>query len=91
LSSLSDIRKNIDSLDDEIIVLLLKRLESVIQTIDKKKSIEDINREEQIIKKLKHKSADPDSNEYLTKIYRTLFEEGKRIQEKIKRNDHEKI
>jgi chorismate mutase / prephenate dehydratase len=91
LSSLSDIRKNIDSLDDEIIVLLLKRLELVIQTIEKKKSIEDINREEQIIEKLKHKSVDPDSNEYLTKIYRTLFEEGKRIQEKIKRNDHEKI
>jgi len=84
LTSLADIRKKIDELDDEIINLLSRRLECVVETLEKKDKIEDINREYQIIQKLKDRAVNAETEQYLAEIYKSIFKEGKRIQEKIK-------
>jgi len=84
LTNLSEIRKEIDELDDEIINLLNKRLECVVETLGKKDKIEDLNREFQIIQKLKERAGNIEAERYLTEIYKSIFKEGKRIQENIK-------
>lgn len=84
MTNLSEIRKEIDELDDEIINLLNKRLECVVETLGKKDKIEDLNREFQIIQKLKERAGNTEAERYLTEIYKSIFKEGKRIQENIK-------
>lgn len=84
MTNLSEIRKKIDELDDEIISLLSKRLECVVETLGKKDNIEDLNREFQIIQKLKERAGNAETEHYLTEIYKLIFKEGKRIQENIK-------
>ncbi len=87
MTSLTDIRKKIDELDDEIIDLLSKRLEFVVETLEKKDKIEDLSREFQIMQKLKGKAVNAETEQYLTEIYKLIFKEGKRIQENIKNEE----
>jgi len=84
LTNLSDIRKKIDEIDDEVITLLSRRLELVVETLEKKDKIEDLNREFQIMQKLKERAGNAENEKYLTEIYKIIFKEGKRIQENIK-------
>lgn len=84
MTNLSDIRKKIDEIDDEVITLLSRRLELVVETLGKKDKIEDLNREFQIMQKLKERVGNAENEKYLTEIYRIIFKEGKRIQENIK-------
>lgn len=82
MTTLADIRDQIDDLDDRIIELLNKRLDLVISTLGKKDRIEDLKREDQIVAKLKENSGNEDEEEYLKEIYKVIFKEGKRIQNK---------
>lgn len=80
MTTLADIRNQIDDLDDRIIELLKERLDLVISTLEKKDRIEDLKREEQIVVKLKKNSGNEDVEEYLKEIYKVIFKEGKKIQ-----------
>jgi len=94
LTTLADIRDQIDDLDDRVIELLKERLDLVISTLEKKDRIEDLKREDQIVAKLKKNSGNEDEEEYLKEIYKVIFKEGKRIQNMKnirKQNEQEKL
>lgn len=89
MKTLSEIRKQIDTLDESLSKLLKKRLDLVISTLGKKDSIEDLTRESEIISKLIESCRDKDEEEYLKEIYNSIFREGKRIQIKRKNTNYE--
>lgn len=94
MTTLADIRDQIDDLDDRVIELLKERLDLVISTLEKKDRIEDLKREDQIVAKLKKNSGNEDEEEYLKEIYKVIFKEGKRIQNMKnirKQNEQEKL
>jgi len=68
---LSDIRKEIDLIDDQIIALLVQRLGWVAQMKDIKKSLTDPKRESQILAKI--------DSVYIRNIYRSIFQTSKQM------------
>ena len=71
---LEDIRDKIDTLDDQIILLLEKRFETIkrLKELKLKKQVEDSSREEEILKKI--------SSKYIQKIYLEIFKNSKELQ-----------
>ena len=69
---LTEIRKEIDKLDDAIIPLLEKRLDLACQTKKLKTCIVDKKREEEILRKI--------SSKYIQDIYRSIFHNSKKKQ-----------
>jgi len=86
LKTLSDIRKEIDGLDSEIFELLIKRIDAVLSTIDKKNKIEDLAREAEILSKISGRIQNEEIERYLKTVYMSIFAEGKRIQKKLNKN-----
>ena len=68
---ISDIRKEIDQIDEKIIALLKQRLDRVIKLKDKKKSLTDPERESQILSRI--------DSIYIQNIYREIFQNSKRM------------
>ena len=83
--NLNQIRSQIDKIDDEILSLILKRIEysKIIAKIKftKKISIYDENREFEIFKKIKLKSKD--KYNYVFKIFIEILNSSKKIQKDI--------
>jgi len=82
--SLQEIRKKIDSVDDEIIFLLLKRLKLSKEARDWKSElsldVEDEEREAEIIDRISKISKGEISEENMRKIYSIIFEYSKNDQ-----------
>ena len=82
--SLLEIRKKIDSVDDEIIFLLLKRLQLSKEARDWKSElsldVEDEEREAEIIDRISKLSKGEISEENMRKIYSIIFEYSKNDQ-----------
>lgn len=79
--SLQEIRKEIDIIDNQIVQLLSARLKLAMKSKAYKKKIEDKAREEDILAKLEKMAEEYglDFN-YLMKVYKIIFTEGKRRQ-----------
>ena len=69
--SLEEIRKEIDTIDDELIQLLEKRFQLVANLLDQKKSLTDKSREAEILSKT--------DSPYIQNIYRTIFKNSKQM------------
>lgn len=69
---LEKFRKEIDEIDNQIIPLLEKRLKIAKDLKKYKKTIQDSNRENEILDKIK--------SEYIKDIYKTIFKNSKEIQ-----------
>ena len=82
--SLQEIRKKINSVDDEIIFLLLKRLKLSKEARDWKSElsldVEDEEREAEIIDRISKLSKGEISEENMRKIYSIIFEYSKNDQ-----------
>ena len=79
-----ELRNQIDQIDDEIISLLLKRME-VSRSVGELKAelhipIEDKSREETIIQKLTDKAGEILTEEQLIRIFTAVFKSSKQIQ-----------
>ena len=70
MDDIHTIRKKIDTIDDQIIDLLIKRLNLVQKLKPQKKHLTDKLRENKILSKL--------SSKYLEEIYQTIFEVSKK-------------
>lgn len=82
-------RKIINSIDDEILILLTKRYKAVSE-IGKFKSekgikIIDKNREKEIIDKISKKFFNTDEYDFLISVYEKIFEASKKIQKNLKK------
>ncbi|NOR45897.1 MAG: hypothetical protein GQ534_09955 [Candidatus Delongbacteria bacterium] len=80
---LNDLRNKIDSIDEDIVMLLIERFEVVEQIMSLKSEIEDKNRENEILSKLNGLTNKTSNQEFFTKIYKFIFEESKNIQKKL--------
>jgi len=72
--SLENFRKQIDKIDDKVILLLEKRLQIAKEIRKFKKKTTDSKREKEILAKIK--------SEYIQDIYKTIFKNSKKIQKK---------
>ncbi|NGX63055.1 MAG: hypothetical protein KR126chlam6_00461 [Candidatus Anoxychlamydiales bacterium] len=72
--SLENLREEIDEIDDQIIDLLERRLNIAKDLIKYKKNVTDITRENEILAKIE--------SEYIKNIYKTIFENSKKVQRK---------
>jgi len=72
--NLENLRKDIDEIDAQIIALLEKRLNIAKNIIKFKKDVTDTTRENEILTKIK--------SEYIKDIYKTIFENSKKVQRK---------
>lgn len=74
--NLSNLRKQIDKIDDKIIPLLEKRLKLALATKKYKLRIKDSKREEEILSKIDSK--------YIKDIYKSIFKNSKKAQSEEK-------
>lgn len=80
--NLEKIRKNIDYIDRKIIRLLNERMENALKASKVKKTIEDKDREEQILAKISRSEGNLIDQEFITELYQSLFEESRTLQKK---------
>ncbi len=81
---LKNIRDEIDRIDGKVFSLLKERLRLVIATLDIREDLEDISREEQILRSIDEISDDDNEKKYLTDTYSSVFKSGKQIKNRIK-------
>jgi len=79
---LKNVRKQIDLIDSKILQLLTSRMEQVVIARKLKKKIYDPDREEQIIEKLRKSTNILLKDDFLENIYRTVFQESRKNQER---------
>jgi chorismate mutase len=72
--TIEEIREKIDSIDAKIIPLLEERFLQAEEVVPYKKDVEDLSREEAILKKI--------DNTYIEKIYGEIFKQSKLLQKK---------
>tara|TARA_Y100001934_G_C12056163_1_gene633083 strand:- start:10 stop:279 length:270 start_codon:yes stop_codon:yes gene_type:complete len=81
------LRKELDLIDEKILILLEKRMDIVIKVGQLKSEleipIEDIKREKEIIKRLTEHSHKKLSDKQLIRIFKTFFQLSKNEQKKI--------
>lgn len=78
--NLENIRKQIDIIDNKIIKLLSDRMELCLATKKFKKTLQDKNRETEILKKIEQNSKGLLDIKFSMKIFKSIIEESKRIQ-----------
>jgi len=78
--NLKEIRKKIDSIDGQILQLLNARMEQVLMTTAFKNEVEDINREKELLNRLKHRQTGLVQTGFIEKIYNEIIHESKRLQ-----------
>jgi len=79
--SLEEIRKNIDSLDSQILLLLNNRMEQVLIAKKFKTEIEDNKREKEVFDKIRENSTGLINAKFLEKIYTEIIKESKELQQ----------
>lgn len=84
--TLSEIRDQIDSLDEKLSELLIERLSLAIAAADKKTGIEDKNREAYILSEITANCENKDQIKFLTEVYGQIFSSGKIIM-----SNHKKV
>ena len=85
--NLETIRKNIDLLDSEILKLLKDRMEQVLLTKKFKSQIEDSQRENEVLERIRQNSTGLINADFIEKIYIEIIKESKNLQQ----NDWELI
>ena len=85
--NLKTIRKNIDLLDSEILKLLKDRMEQVLLTKKFKSQIEDSQRENEVLERIRQNSTGIINADFIEKIYIEIIKESKNLQQ----NDWELI
>ncbi|MBL7204383.1 MAG: prephenate dehydratase [Desulfobacteraceae bacterium] len=85
--SLKEIRKNIDSLDFQVMQLLKKRMEQVLIAKKFKTDIEDNEREKEVLDRIGKNSTGLIHSEFMERIYVEIIKESKKLQQ----NDFELI
>ena len=81
---LKEFRDKIDLIDKDVIELLKKRFELVEQIMDIKDSVEDKDRENDILDRILNYVENTENRDFFAKLYKVIFEESKRIQRKSK-------
>lgn len=84
---LKTIRKNVDLLDSEILKLLKDRMEQVLLTKKFKSQIEDSQRENEVLERIRQNSTGLINADFIEKIYIEIIKESKNLQQ----NDWELI
>jgi prephenate dehydratase/chorismate mutase/prephenate dehydratase len=79
---LSEIRKSIDFLDSEILKLLNRRMDLVLTAKKFKDTIQDSEREKEVLSSIRMNSTDLISPDFIESIYREIIRESKKVQEK---------
>ncbi|MBW2204683.1 MAG: chorismate mutase [Deltaproteobacteria bacterium] len=79
--SLKEIRKNIDSIDSQIMQLLNNRMEQVLLAKKFKTEIEDNEREKEVLDRIEKNSTGLINAEFMEKIYVEVIKESKRLQQ----------
>ena len=79
--SLKEIRKNIDSIDSQIMQLLNNRMEQVLLAKKFKTEIEDNEREKEVLDRIEKNSTGLINAEFMEKIYVEIIKESKRLQQ----------
>ena len=81
---LKKLRKEIDDIDSKILQLIEKRMKVVCEVGDLKKdleiSVEDLNREKEIIQRLTSNSSKNLTEKQLIRIFSAVFKSSKQIQ-----------
>lgn len=85
--NLKTIRKNIDLLDSEILKLLKDRMEQILLTKKFKSQIEDSQRENEVLERIRQNSTGIINADFIEKIYIEIIKESKNLQQ----NDWELI
>ena len=85
--NLETTRKNIDLLDSEILKLLKDRMEQVLLTKKFKSQIEDSQRENEVLERIRQNSTGLINADFIEKIYIEIIKESKNLQQ----NDWELI
>jgi prephenate dehydratase/chorismate mutase/prephenate dehydratase len=84
---LKTIRKNVDLLDSEILKLLKDRMEQVLLTKKFKSQIQDSQRENEVLERIRQNSTGIINADFIEKIYIEILKESKNLQQ----NDWELI
>ena len=79
--SLKEIRKNIDSLDFQVMRLLNNRMEQVLIAKKFKTEIEDREREKEVLDRIGKNSTGLINTEFMEKVYVEIIKESKRLQQ----------
>ncbi len=79
---LDEIRRNIDKIDRELLVLLQERMGLALRTKKFKTSVADPRREEDVLSRIDRMSLDLVERTFTRRLLKTIIEEGKRLQEK---------
>ena len=79
--SLEEIRKNIDSIDSQIMQLLNNRMEQVLLAKKFKTEIEDNEREKEVLDRIGQNSTGLINAEFMEKVYVEIIKESKRLQQ----------
>ncbi|RTZ95806.1 MAG: prephenate dehydratase [Deltaproteobacteria bacterium] len=79
---LDEIRKNIDKIDRELLVLLQERMGLSLRTKKFKTKVTDPRREEDVLSRIDRMSLDLVERAFTRQLLKTIIEEGKRLQKK---------
>jgi prephenate dehydratase len=79
--SLKEIRKNIDSIDSQLLQLLNNRMEQVLLAKKFKAEIEDNKREKEVLDRIGKDSTGLINAEFMKKVYVEIIKESKRLQQ----------
>lgn len=87
---LSELRKEIDAIDDQLVLLFCQRMQVASKVADYKKAtgspIFHPGREQEILQSVSEK-AGPELEEYIRELYTTIFQLSRRFQSRKIRND----
>ena len=84
MNNLSEIRRKLDELDVSITGLLEERLDLVLKAAQIKDTIEDTDRESEILKRISDRFSNQEKAGFLKAIYNAIFSEGKKIMSNTK-------
>ncbi len=78
---LNEIRNKIDSIDSKILKLLGERMKLAIMTIKFKEVIEDVDREKELIERIRKNSVALVNPDFYSNLFKDILKESKRLQE----------
>ena len=81
--TLKQLRQQIDEIDTELARLLIARFGLAVQTMELKKTIVDVQRERQILKRVVRQVRGTGYEEISTAVFRTIIEASTRAQKQI--------
>ncbi|MCF8128149.1 MAG: prephenate dehydratase [Deltaproteobacteria bacterium] len=82
---LKDIRRNIDKIDRELLVLLQERMGLALRSAKFKETVNDSRREEELLAKAERLNLDLVERSFTRRLLKSIIEESKRLQKKERR------